>query len=64
MKNDNRLIPFIDIKKTTTNVETRLKIFRKIMSTSGFYKVANVKINEFENKSLRSEEHTSELQSP
>ena len=52
MKNDNRLIPFIDIKKTTTNVETRLKIFRKIMSTSGFYKVANVKINEFENKSL------------
>lgn len=48
----NRLIPFIDIKKTTANVETRLKIFRRIMSTSGFYKVASVKMNAFENKSL------------
>lgn len=52
MNLDNRLIPFIDIKKTTANVETRLKIFRKIMSTSGFYKVASIKINEFENKNL------------
>lgn len=52
MRFNNKLIPFIDIKKTTANVETRLKIFRKIMSTSGFYKVASVKMDEFENKSL------------